>query len=208
MQKIIMRDVVQQDIKNMKKLIHWTWEWPKQIVNEVVLDATLGIYTNQVLNESSFAKVITIDDKMAGVIFCAVKKERPVYRMMQHDDAEYALVLASAPEPERLEICHALRTLSQTYEKHLEGREYDGTITFLAVSPEAQGLKLGKKLWDAATEYFRTHNVKSMYLFSDTTCNYGFYEYLGMKSCHKLDVEFIINGKSEKITSFLFEYHF
>ena len=208
MQKLLFRNVEQQDIQDIKKLIYMTWEWPKQLKNQVILDAALGIYANHVLNQSSFAKAAILDGKMVGVIFCASKEEKPIYRMIQDDGSEYTLALLGASESERLDICHALRTLSQTFEKHLEGREYDGTITFLAISPEAQGLKLGRKLWDTAAEYFKTHNVKSMYLFTDTTCNYGFYEHLGMSRRREQNAEFFLNGKELKITSFLYEYNF
>lgn len=208
MQKVELKNVEQQDIPEIKRLIYMTWEWPKQLKSQTVLDAALGIYANQVLNQSTFAKAATLDGKMVGVIFCAAKEENPVYRMLQDDGSEHTIALLNAPESERLDICNALTTLAQTYTNHLNGREYDGTITFLAISPEAQGLKLGKKLWTAAVEYFKTHNVRSMYLFTDTSCNYGFYEHLGMSRQHEQNCKFFLNNQELKITSFLYDYNF
>jgi len=201
-----LRDLTQNDIPEVKKLIYATWEWPKQIKTESTLDAALGLYAGQVLNQSTTAKAAVVDGKVMGVIFCAVEGQLPVCRMLQDDGSENILALLHASESERADIAGAIATLGGTYAALLEGREYDATVTFLAVNPEAQGLKLGKKLWDFAMDYFKAHNAKNMYLFTDTSCNYGFYEHLGLSRRNELPMEFHLGGQEVKLTSFLYDF--
>ena len=206
MKKAEFRDVGAGDIGDVKRLIYLTWEWPKMIKGQSTIDATLGVYVNQVLNASTFARVAVVDGEVVGVIFCGAAGESPVYRMLQDSGAEHALALLNAPEDDRVDICHALSMLTKAYDTHLEGREYDGTITFLAICPEAQGMNLGRQLWNLAEEYFKTHNTKSIYLFTDTSCNYGFYEHLGFSRRHEQDLKFHLNGENLDITSYLYDY--
>ena len=65
---------------------------------------------------------------------------------------------------------------------------YDGELSFFAVSRRCRGAGIGKLLFDQAMTYMRREGFSSFYLFTDTSCNYSFYEHQGMqrraeKSC-------------------------
>ena len=59
--------------------------------------------------------------------------------------------------------------------------EYQGEIAFFAVNSRYRGIGLGKKLFDAARDYMRNRRISNFFLFTDTTCNYPFYERRGME---------------------------
>ena len=40
-----------------------------------------------------------------------------------------------------------------------------------------------KKMFCNMLEYMKLQNINDFYLFTDTTCNYGFYEHQGMNRC-------------------------
>ena len=56
-------------------------------------------------------------------------------------------------------------------------------------------------------DYLKEQKLDEFYLFTDTSCNYGFYEHQGMRRrCEKEHI-FNINGQTAKMSFFIYEYH-
>ena len=210
MKEILIRDVKEEDFPEIKEIIDETWEYSDLFDGERALDAALGLYFNQVLYGCSFGKAAVLDGKVIGVIFGYVNGESPKYRMMQEDNSEYILTLLNMPEGERKNINEYMSKLHYTYEKLLNGKKasYDGTLDFLILSEEARGLKIGRKLWDELAVYFKKNDVKSIYVFTDTECNFGFYEHLGFSRKGQQDVTYIFDDEPFEATIFLYDYQF
>lgn len=60
-------------------------------------------------------------------------------------------------------------------------KTYPAELALFAVSSSCQGKGIGKMLFESALEHMKNVNLKEFYLFTDTSCNYGFYEHQGMK---------------------------
>jgi len=54
MSDVIFRDVEAGDIPRIKKVIGEVWDWVSVIEDEEILDATIGLYLNQILYEGTF----------------------------------------------------------------------------------------------------------------------------------------------------------
>ena len=54
---------------------------------------------------------------------------------------------------------------------------FDGEVALFAVSEEVQGLGIGSNLFDSFLHYLKEEHVNSFFLFTDTSCNYGFYDH-------------------------------
>jgi len=210
MKEIMVRDVKEEDFPEIKEIIDETWEYSDLFDDENSLDAALGLYFNQVLYGCSFGKAAVLDGKVIGVIFGYVNGDTPKYRMMQEDNSEYILTLLNMPEGERKNINEYMSKLHYTYEKLLNGKKasYDGTLDFLILSKDARGLKIGRKLWDELAVYFKKNDVKSIYVFTDTECNFGFYEHLGFSRKGQQDVTYIFDDEPFEATIFLYDYQF
>ena len=62
-------------------------------------------------------------------------------------------------------------------------------------------------LFQAVLDYLKEQKLDEFYLFSDTSCNYGFYEHQRMRRrCEKEHI-FNINGQTAKMSFFIYEYH-
>ena len=207
MKEIIIRDVKEEDFPEIKEIIDETWEYSDLFDGKRALDAALGLYFNQVLYGCSFGKAAVLDGKVLGVIFGYVNGEMPKYRMLQEDNSEYILTLLNMPECERKNINEYMSKLHYTYEKLLNGKKasYDGTLDFLILSKDARGLKIGRKLWDELAVYFKKNDVKSIYVFTDTECNFGFYEHLGFSRKGQQDVTYIFDDEPFEATIFLYD---
>ena len=208
MPQLTIRDVEADDIPKLKALIDDTWAWDDLADDETVLDALLGLYLNQVLYDSSFGKVAVLDGELAGAIFGCVEGDVPSYRMLQEDGTEHSLTLLNAAEHERRDIYTCMSTLNATYARLLDGKTYDGTLVFLAVAENAQGLGVGKALWHALASYFRERQAERISVFSDTDCNFGFYEHSGFSKRETQALTCTFSKEVWQVDVYLYEYQF
>ena len=207
---ITIRNLTAQDIPAIKSMINEEWEWSSLVGTQEVLDAVLGLYLNQVLFESTFAKIAEAENEVVGVIFGCLDDAPPLFKTFLDNATEHALVLLGAPENERKDIHEVMTGLNTTYKQLLHDKEgnYDGTLDFFIVSEKAQGLGIGKLLWNELKKYFAQNKARAVYVYTDTDCNFGFYEHAGFTradtrrlSCNFTEFEWAVDV-------FLYEYIF
>lgn len=210
MNNIIIRDVEKNDIPAIKTVINEVWEWDTIIEDERTLDAAMGLYLNQVLLNGTFGRVAVLDDKVVGVIFGSIDDVEPQYRMLMEDATAHALTLFGATERNRTNFYEVMLKLTAAYKQLISGirDNYDGTLDFLVLAENAQGLGIGKSLWLELKAYFEENDVKSIYLYSDTECNFGFYESQGFARRREVEIEFNYDGKLAKVNEFLYDFRF
>lgn len=86
------------------------------------------------------------------------------------------------------------------------GRNYEGEVAFFAISKACRGQGLGRKLFEGLVDVMREEGVKHFFLFTDTTCNYHFYEHLGMTRRLEKTKTIQIAGAQARTTFFLYDY--
>jgi len=208
MDGVVIRDVETGDVLGIKKVICEVWNWASIIEGEDALGAAVGLYLNQILYNGTFGRVAVLDGRVVGVIFGYVNDVEPKYRMLLEDGTAHALTLLGASETVRKSVHESFSKVEDAYEKLLGGMdgEYDGTLDFLILGKEAQGLGIGKSLWLALKDYFLENNAKAVYLYSDTECNFGFYESQGFERKRELEATFFFDGEPYVTKQFLYEY--
>ncbi|MCL2380956.1 MAG: GNAT family N-acetyltransferase [Treponema sp.] len=207
MRQITIRDVRAEDVPEIKAIIAGVWDWEGMFDGERTLDAALGIYLNQVLFEATFGRAAVVNGKVAGVIFGSVDGVEPKYRTLLEDGTAHALTLLAAPESDRKTILGYFAKIAAIYEELTSGimDDYDGTLDFLVLAKEAQGLGIGKRLWAALKAYFAENNTKRIYLYSDTECNTGFYESQGFAKRLERKAAFDFDGEVFEADIFLYD---
>lgn len=207
METLILRDVKQEDLTTIKELINEAWKLEVLTDDEETKDAALGMYINDVLHRSSYGKVATIDGNVIGCIFGSVLTEEPTCRLVQENSAEITLKLLNTSLRSQKDISEFVFKTFATHKRlYLDmNKNYDGCLEFFVVNEEFRGLSIGKKLWYDLKNYFKLKNAKSIYLFSDTDSNYGFYEHNGLTKQQEIAVTFDYSfGKSNQ-TQFIFD---
>ena len=89
---------------------------------------------------------------------------------------------------------------------HESHKSYPAELALFAVSAEFRGKGIGKKLFQSALDYINRQKLNEFYLFTDTSCNYGFYEHQGMIRRLEKELVFHINGQEEKMNFFIYDY--
>jgi len=210
MDKMIFRDIHCADLPKIREIVGESWDWAYLFEKQEALEATLGLYLNMALHKSSFTKVAVFNNQPVGVIMGYVKGDEPIGRLLMDDSALYALMLLTATTKDRKAIYEYLSKTLNTYDRLLEMADipYDASLVFLAVSKKVRGLNIGKHLWFELLDYFKQRSVQSAYLFSDTECNFGFYDHMGFTKRASLEADFVFNGEPEDFEQTIFLYDF
>lgn len=84
---------------------------------------------------------------------------------------------------------------------------YQYEVAFFAVGEAYRGMGIGKKLFESLLLQMRREQVKDFYLFTDTSCNYGFYEHQGMIRRGRRHHIYRYTGKEMDFCFFLYDLH-
>lgn len=75
------------------------------------------------------------------------------------------------------------------------------------VDSSCRGKGIGKQLFQLALDYMKEQKLDTFYLFTDTSCNYRFYELQGMIRKGEKNLTFNMKGQSAKMNFFIYDYN-
>ena len=109
---------------------------------------------------------------------------------------------------ENKKLFKAFIKIQDVYKEIIQGKQdsFQGCIQLFIVSEESRGLGVGKTLIKYLSNYMQSLEVASMYLFTDTRCNYGFYDSQNFKRLNEREIYF--DSTQEKLKIFLYGYDF
>ena len=212
-QKIIIREIIESDIPAFKSLIIEAfgegWNFARYDQGTYFFAAAMDVYFSVFFSSATFGRVAVMDGKVVGAILCSAKTDTKKFIHLQGDMASGALALLTGAEAERNDLIEHLSNSFQAMGKLLESTAaHDGSLDFIAVTKEVQGLKIGKKLWGEAAKYFKSKKCKSVYLMTDTACNVGFYDYNGFTRIDETKARYSFTNGKKEIDLYLYEYKF
>jgi len=98
----------------------------------------------------------------------------------------------------------------QAYDQllHAARGSFDGEVVLFIVSEEMRGRGVGKELITDFLELCRGRGLNRIYLFTDTSCNYGFYDRMGFQRIGEKKIRDETLESGNDFTVFLYEYRF
>lgn len=128
--------------------------------------------------------------------------------MLVEDSTDDIFTLMEGSSADRAGFCEFMRKLNQIYDDLIVDRleDYNGTLDFFVVSEKARGQRIGKKLWNELLAYFEENQAKSIYVYTDSSCNFGFYDYNGFKRVATQDLIMNSEGNDECTEIYLYDY--
>ncbi|MDZ5254043.1 GNAT family N-acetyltransferase [Clostridium sp. LIBA-8841] len=207
MKNVIYRDIKKEDLKEIEELIRDAFGFNNFIHNKELLDMITTLYLEETIAESSFIKVASKDDKVLGVILCNATKDSTNYNhlFIHLNQENFPTTLPIKNDKDKNETNEFLK-IKDAYYELLKGKEslFDSSINLFIVSKEARGLGIGKTLLSYSLKYMNSVGTSSLYLFTDTRCNYGFYESQGFNRLEEKNV--YIKTMESNIKTFLYSY--
>lgn len=209
MDQVIYRSLVKEDYAAVKELIGETFGFNEFIKDKKFLDSVLNIYLQSCIVASSFSKVAEKNNKVIGIILGDSKKDKNRLKKAHNTlSLAYTILKVFMANKENKKFIKEFAKVQDAYKELIKGTEDDfqGCIQLFIVSGESRGLGVGKALMNHLSNYMKSMDVKSLYLYTDNRCNYGFYDSQNFERINEKEVYF--DSMKEKLNVFLYGYHF
>lgn len=209
MKRVIYRNILYSDYEIIKQLIGDAFGFTEFIKDKELLDIVLSGYLQDCILDSSFSKVAQIDDKVIGFILGNAKKDKNRIsncgNPLNFNNNEIDLMISNE---ENKNLLKEFSKITDTYKELIKKKEntFQGCVQLFVVSEKSRDLVVGKNLIKHLFDYMKSMDVKSLYLFTDTRCNYGFYDSQNFNRIDEKEVYFDSIGSSLNI--FLYSYNF
>lgn len=177
------RRLKRRDYKEVRALICDAWRYDQAISNPRELNEFLELQLYNVLCHSNYTEVAVIGGRVAGFLFGRVNKSpRLLPRLKFAGPREFDRLKLYFTAMGRKQL-RAEAILSDIYKRLIKGRkkEYGGELVLFVVSEDYRGKGIGSHLQEGFKNYLRSRRVRSMCVYTDTYCNYKFYEDHGFR---------------------------
>lgn len=179
--KPLFRNVKSEDFKKIKLMMEEAWKYQEMFEENFMGEIVVDAFLNEVLHNSSYSQVAELEGEVVGVIFGKVDSEASKLRMLEsHMGKQIRDVLTASKEDQETYINY-YETTSLAHETLMgnKNKRYDSSIELFLVEEKARGHRIGSTLLKGIENYFHQHHAKRVYLYTDTECNYRFYDYKG-----------------------------
>ena len=204
MNNLEFREYQKSDAPFFEEIIRKTWQYDLFCGKEVSRKLA-RVYLLGCLSHQSFTQIALLDEKPIGVIMCANKHihKTPLWIKVLQIKASISLFLSKEG-----------RTIGKIFgsidgvDKELlrtQSKTYAGELVFFAVSEDSRGTGIGKALFKKALDYMQTQQIDDFYLYTDSSCNYEFYERQGMTRVAEKTYSVPMKIKNE-MKFYLYEY--
>ena len=164
------------DFDAVQDIIRKTWGYD-DLVRPDLAELYARIDLLQALLTVSFSSLAIRDGQVIGFIFGNLRREP------EHPETAHQLEKARRALRKCGLIYSALYPLQDALNTRLlrkAGRDYPAELSFFALTEDARGLGIGRTLFQSFTAFLREASVPCFYLKTDSRCNYGFYDHLGL----------------------------
>lgn len=204
-EKITLRKFQPEDSPALEAIIRQTWNYD-QLCAPKTAEKLAKVYLYSCLTNQTFTQVALHEGIPAGII---MGKNNSTHKCPLRFRLKQFFSIASLYiSKEGRRVSHIFKNVS-TIDKELlqkSGHTYEGEVAFFAVSPNYRGKGIGKILFNALLEHMKSENISNIYLYTDTTCSYAFYEHQGLyRRCQKTHT-FQIGPHQNQMTFFLYDY--
>lgn len=203
--KTIFREYQKKDFEQLAEVIRRTWNYDKFCSGKTA--EKLGkAFLSSCLTNYTYSQVAEKDGKAVGIILMKDITKHRCTAIQRFKQIKWILSLLITKEGRM--ACKFFKDINGIDNKLLDemGENYQAELALFALDEKYRGEGIGKSLFDAAVAYTKKEQLKDFYLFTDTSCNYGFYEHQGM--CRKGAKEYLwkLDGMKEKMTFFIYDY--
>ena len=204
-EEIIFREFKKEDSKIIEEIIIEAWHY-NDLCSSKTARKMAKVFLSSCLTNQTYTQVALLNNQPIGIIMAKDSKTHKCpfkYRIKQIVDI-ISLYLSKEGR-QTSKIFSSVSSIDQELLNECT-KKYEGEVAFFAISSKARGKGIGKRMFSNMLEYMKSQNIKDFYLYTDTSCNYGFYEHQGMIKRKEKSKTFFIQGKEAKMTFFIYDY--
>lgn len=199
--KLSFRPYQKQDASALEEIIRKIWNYDS-ICPEKTAKRMAALYLASCLTEQTYTQVALLDDVPVGIIMAKdIARHKKSLRLKWNQILKISFLYLNKEGRKTAKIFSGIDNIDQVLLANTQ-TTYDGEIAFFAITSQCQGLGIGKELFKKALKYFKDNQLKTYYLYTDSTCNYGFYDHQGMT--RRQETSYSIS-KDKKMNFYLYE---
>ena len=204
-QAIQIRPYQPQDRSYLEAIIRKTWNYDRFCQPEVAAKMA-RVYLASCLTNQTFTAVAVEGNRPVGIVMGKNRRTHrcPVKLYAQWLAAVTSLLLSKQGR-QVSKMFGGVDGIDQELLKKT-GVDYPGELAFFAIDESCRGKGLGRKLFEALVRYMQSQDISRFYLFTDTSCNYAFYEHLGMMRQAEKQQTIQAGKEQGEMTFFLYDY--
>lgn len=142
-----------------------------------------AIDAEECLSRTTHAAAAEYDGRVIGVILGSLRSQATRGQSLHHRMRRMRMALPLLGSRAGIRgLCDqlAMRSVDRKLLRDTH-TAYQAEIVLFIVSPEARGHGVGRRLFDHMIDYFRAADINRYFLFTDTSCNVGFYTRNGLQ---------------------------
>lgn len=201
--KLSYREYQSSDAPYLADIIRKTWEYDRFCPPDTA-KRMAHLYLTNCLCGQSYTQVALKDNLPVGIIMARAKKQKPAGNYKLSRIRAELSMLCHKEDRAVLKIFGGINSVDKELLKS-RNIDYDGEIVFFALNENCRGTGIGKTLFTKAVGYLKEVQAKNFYLYTDSSCNYGFYEHQGMKRCGEKTCHVPV-GIDNTMYFYLYEY--
>lgn len=203
--EIILRELRKEDMSVLENIICETWHY-EEFSSPKTAQKLARVFFYSCLTNQTFSRVALVDGLPVGII---LGKDVSTHKCTLRDRLrQMGAILSVYASKEGRKVSKIFKNVSHIDKQLLEEStfSYPGELSLFAIASSCQGKGIGKRLFQSFLEYMKQQNVSQFFLFTDTSCNYGFYEHQGMTQRIRKEATFHIKGKAAHMSFFIYDY--
>lgn len=200
---IILREYKPEDAACLADIIRRTWHYDR-FCSPKTAKAMGRLYLMSCLKQQSFHRVAVKDGVPAGVIMARDYRCKPALHFLLPFAAATLPMLANREGRGTLRAFSGIEKVNRDLLQNRD-QSFTGELCFFAVDESCRGTGIGKMLFAQVLSYMQEQRIDSFFLYTDSSCNYGFYEHQGMKRCGETAYRVPV-GIENEMKFFLYEY--
>lgn len=208
MNQFIYREVKEKDYEQIENLIAESFFLNEYVPEGETLNELKKTYLRSCLTEATYKQVAELDGIIVGVIMGYADKDFNIFGMLFHsaETLFHGLKTRLAANEAGFDS-QPVDKLFATYKKLIKGRSknYNGILTLFIVNEKFRGTGVGSTLLQRVETYFQDNNVKKFYLYTDTTCNFEYYEHHGFDRANEETIAMNFPTGNKKMTVYLYD---
>ena len=202
-QGLLIRDITSGDEEALKKILSDSWKIHEQF-NESGKNELGLYYLYNSLKSSTYAKVAVKDNVVLGVVMANSFKEKLLKSYQRKAVSSFFHLLFM---PQGLSILSFFHKLNKI-DKKLSARtkeNYGGEWTLWIVDHDYRHQGIGKILYDNVMSYLKSEGITKFFFYTDTDCDYEFYDQNGYTRREEEKHVLKINHKDYPMTFFIYD---
>lgn len=205
--EVTFREYRDQDEKKIEKIIRKIWNYDK-FCDDRVSKLLSEVFLFSCLCNQTYTQVAEMDGEILGVIMAKdIKSHKAPLKYRLKLLHSLISIKRSKKGREALAIFEKVREIDDILLKN-SGKPYSAELAFFAMDSEYRGLGIGKSLFEMAKSYMESNSLEDFFLFTDTSCNFKFYDHLGMKKNNEEKIFFDFYNSNQDSTFFIYDFSF